>query len=128
MEGSSELPVTAHRWYQSTFMHVRSAHHSLLVIGSLAFDDIDGPFGMQRDLLGGSISFITRAAAYFTKRVSVVAVVGDDFPKAQIDDLVGLGVDTSGIERAPGATFRWVGRYAPDLATRETVDTQLGVF
>lgn len=109
-------------------MHVRSAHRSLLVIGSLAFDDIDGPFGLHKDLLGGSISFITRAAAYFTRRVSVVAVVGDDFAQAQVDDLSGIGVDVSGIERAPGQTFRWVGRYAPDLATRETLDTQLGVF
>jgi sugar/nucleoside kinase (ribokinase family) len=109
-------------------MHVRSAHRSLLVIGSLAFDDIDGPYGVHNDLLGGSISFITRAAAYFTKRVSVVAVVGDDFPKAQVDDLSSIGVDVSGIERAKGETFRWVGKYAPDLATRETLDTKLGVF
>jgi len=109
-------------------MHVRSAHRSLLVVGSVALDDVDGPFGLHKDLLGGSSSFIARAAAYFTKRVSVVGVIGDDFPERHIDELVQLGVDTSGIERAAGETFRWIGRYAPDLATRETLDTRLGVF
>ena len=109
-------------------MHVRSAHRSLLVVGSVALDDIDGPFGMHKDLLGGSASFISRAAAYFTKNVSVVGVIGDDFPMQYITELDQLGVDTSGIERAPGETFHWVGKYAPDLATRETIDTRLGVF
>ena len=109
-------------------MHVRSAHRSLLVVGSVALDDIDGPFGLHKDLLGGSASFIARAAAYFTKNVSVVGVIGDDFPQRHVDELAALGVDTSGIERTPGETFHWVGRYAPDLATRETLDTRLGVF
>jgi sugar/nucleoside kinase (ribokinase family) len=109
-------------------MHQRSAHRSLLVVGSVALDDIDGPFGMHRDLLGGSASFIARAASHFTKHVAVVAVIGDDFPQRHVDDLVSLGVDTSGIERRRGETFHWVGRYAPDLATRETLDTRLGVF
>jgi sugar/nucleoside kinase (ribokinase family) len=109
-------------------MHTRSAHRSLLVVGSVALDDIDGPFGMHRDLLGGSASFIARAAAYFTRNVSVVGVIGDDFPERHLEDLVARGVDVSGIERTPGETFHWVGRYAPDLATRETLDTRLGVF
>jgi sugar/nucleoside kinase (ribokinase family) len=109
-------------------MHARSAHRSLLVVGSIALDDVDGPFGRHTDLLGGSTSFIARAAAYFTRRVSVVGVIGDDFPPRHVEELDRLGVDTSGIERARGETFRWVGRYAPDLATRETLDTRLGVF
>jgi sugar/nucleoside kinase (ribokinase family) len=109
-------------------MHTRSAHRSLLVVGSVALDDIDGPFGMHRDMLGGSASFIARAAAYFTRNVSVVAVVGDDFPSHHIDDLVSRGVDVSGIERTPGETFHWVGKYADDLSTRETLETRLGVF
>src|SRR3954454_18567493 len=79
-------------------MHQRSAHRSLLVVGSVALDDIDGPFGMHRDLLGGSASFIARAASYFTRNVSFVAVVGDDFPQRHLDDMVALGVDTRGIE------------------------------
>ncbi len=109
-------------------MHLRSVHRSLLIVGSVALDDIDGPFGMHRDLLGGSASFVARAAAYFTRAVSVVGVIGDDFPQRYVDELVELGVDVSGIERTAGETFHWVGRYAPDLATRETLDTRLGVF
>src|SRR5687768_11496775 len=109
-------------------MHSRSAHRSLLVVGSVALDDIDGPFGMHRDLLGGSASFIARAAAYFTNHVSVVAVVGDDFPKRHLDELAACGVDVSGVEQKPGETFHWVGKYADDLATRATIDTRLGVF
>jgi sugar/nucleoside kinase (ribokinase family) len=109
-------------------MHQRSAHRSLLVVGSVAFDDIDGPFGLHKDLLGGSASFITRAAAYFTRNVSVVAVVGDDFPQRYVDEMTQMGIDVSGIERTPGETFHWVGKYAPDLASRETIDTRLGVF
>jgi sugar/nucleoside kinase (ribokinase family) len=109
-------------------MHQRSSHRSLLVVGSVALDDIDGPFGLHRDLLGGSASFIARAAAYFTRRVSVVAVVGDDFPQRHLDEMVHLGIDTSGIERTAGETFHWAGKYAPDLATRETLETRLGVF
>ena len=109
-------------------MHLRSAHRSLLVVGSVALDDIDGPFGLHRDLLGGSASFIARAASYFTRNVAVVGVIGDDFPQKHVDELAQLGVDVTGIERTPGETFHWVGRYAPDLATRETLDTRLGVF
>jgi sugar/nucleoside kinase (ribokinase family) len=109
-------------------MHQRSAHRSLLVIGSVALDDIDGPFGMHRDLLGGSASFISRVASYYTKNVAVVGVIGEDFPARHVDELTALGVDTSGIERQKGETFHWVGKYAPDLSTRETLDTRLGVF
>ncbi len=94
----------------------------------MALDDIDGPFGMHRDLLGGSASFIARVASYFTKKVAIVAVVGDDFPPHHVTELEKLGVDVSGLERKKGETFHWVGKYAPDLATRETIDTKLGVF
>jgi sugar/nucleoside kinase (ribokinase family) len=109
-------------------MKQRSANRSILVVGSVALDDIDGPFGMHRDLLGGSASFIARAASYFTRNVAVVAVVGDDFPQRHLDELAACGVDVAGVERRPGETFHWVGKYAPDLATRETIDTRLGVF
>jgi sugar/nucleoside kinase (ribokinase family) len=109
-------------------MQHRSAHRSLLVIGSVALDDIDGPFGLHKDLLGGSASFIARVASYFTRNVSVVAVVGHDFPQKHIDELRDLGVDTTGIERQKGETFHWVGKYSDDLSSRETLDTRLGVF
>jgi sugar/nucleoside kinase (ribokinase family) len=109
-------------------MHPRSADRSLLVVGSVALDDIDGPSGPKPDLLGGSASFIATAASYFTRKVAVIAVVGDDFPQRHIDDLKGRGVDCRGLERAQGQTFHWSGRYSADLSTRETLDTRLGVF
>ena len=109
-------------------MKTRSAHRSLLVVGSVAFDDIDGPFGMHENLLGGSASFISRAASYFTRDVSVIGVVGDDFPASYLEEMTTHGIDVSGIERREGKTFHWTGKYSDDLASRETLDTQLGVF
>ena len=109
-------------------MKTRSAHRSLLIVGSVAFDDIDGPFGPQKDLLGGSASFIARAASYFTDDVSVVAVVGDDFPQHYLDEMTAAGIDATGIERKTGDTFHWAGKYSDDLSSRETLDTRLGVF
>ena len=109
-------------------MKQRSANKSILVVGSVALDDVDGPFGMQRDLLGGSASFISRAASYFTDNVAVVAVVGDDFPKVYLEEMDALGIDVRGVERRPGQTFHWVGKYSDDLTSRETLDTRLGVF
>lgn len=105
-----------------------SAHRSLLVVGSVAVDDVDGPFGPQTDLLGGSASFISVAASYFTRKVSLVAVVGEDFDEEHLAYFVSRGIDTSGVERRSGKTFRWAGRYSGDLASRVTLDTQLGVF
>jgi sugar/nucleoside kinase (ribokinase family) len=98
------------------------------VVGSVALDDIDGPFGLHADLLGGSASFIARAASYWTNNVSVVAVVGEDFPQHYLDEMDALGVDVSGVERRAGETFHWKGRYSDDLSSRETLDTKLGVF
>ncbi|HKE17357.1 MAG TPA: PfkB family carbohydrate kinase [Kofleriaceae bacterium] len=105
-----------------------SADRSLLVVGSVAVDDIDGPFGPQRDLLGGSASFISVAASYFTRNVALIAVVGEDFDEDHLEFFRSRGIDTGGVERRQGKTFRWAGRYADDLSTRETLDTQLGVF
>ena len=109
-------------------MLTRSANRSLLVVGSVALDDIDGPFGMQRDLLGGSASFFSTAASYFTNQVSVIGVVGEDFPQKHLEFLSSRGIDLSGVTREHGETFHWVGKYADSLETRETIDTRLGVF
>jgi sugar/nucleoside kinase (ribokinase family) len=109
-------------------MLTRSAHRSVLVVGSVAYDDIDGPFGMHRNLLGGSASFIARAASYFTRNVAMVGVVGDDFEQRHLDELAARGVDVGGVVRKAGETFHWVGKYSDDLNSRETLDTRLGVF
>jgi sugar/nucleoside kinase (ribokinase family) len=101
---------------------------SLLVVGSVALDDLEGPFGKRPDVLGGSASFFSTAASLLAPgAVSLVAVVGDDFPAEHLAFLKSR-VDLTGLERVPGKTFRWAGRYADDLATRTTLDTQLGVF
>ena len=78
-------------------------------------------------MLGGSASFFSTAASYFTP-VKLVAVVGEDMPEQHLKFLASRGVDLTGLERARGKTFRWKGRYSDDLASRTTLDTQLNVF
>ena len=100
---------------------------SLLVVGSVALDSVEAPAGRRDDVLGGSASFFTMAASYFVKP-RLVAVVGADFPEEHVALLAGRGVDLAGLERVPGRTFRWAGRYSRDLNSRTTLDTQLNVF
>jgi sugar/nucleoside kinase (ribokinase family) len=99
----------------------------LLIVGSMAFDDLDLPSEKARDVVGGSATYASLAASLFAPP-RVVAVVGTDFPEAELETLRAHGVDTKGIERAAGKTFRWAGRYADNLASRTTLDTQLNVF
>jgi sugar/nucleoside kinase (ribokinase family) len=100
---------------------------SLLVVGSVALDTVETPFGRADDALGGSATFFTAAASYFCP-VQVVGVVGDDFPEGGIRFLESRNADLSGLMRVPGQSFRWSGVYSFDLNTRETIDTRLGVF
>ncbi len=100
---------------------------SLLVVGSIALDSVETPFGRRDDVLGGSATYFSTAASFFGP-VRLVATVGDDFPQAHIDFLAARGVDVAGLERRPGRTFRWKGRYEFDLNTAQTLDTQLNVF
>jgi len=109
-------------------MTANSSNRSLLVVGSVALDDIDGPFGLHKDILGGSASFFSTAASYFTENVSLIAVIGDDFPQEHVDFLQSRGVDLQGLQRVPGESFHWYGKYADDLNSRTTIDTRLGVF
>jgi sugar/nucleoside kinase (ribokinase family) len=105
------------------------AHDPLLIVGSIAFDDLDMPSGQHRDVLGGSATYSSLAASLVAPgAVRVVGIVGEDFPEAHLADLRARGVDTAGVERAAGRTFRWHGRYSDDLASRTTLDTQLNVF
>ena len=100
---------------------------SLLVVGSVALDSVETPFGARENALGGSATYFSAAASLLTQ-VSVVGVVGDDFPMGQLDFLRQRGVDLSGLEKVPGRTFRWKGKYGFDLNSAQTLDTQLNVF
>ncbi|HET7787894.1 MAG TPA: PfkB family carbohydrate kinase [Myxococcales bacterium] len=100
---------------------------SLLVVGSVALDSVETPFGTREDVLGGSATYFAAAASLLT-RVSVVGVVGEDFPSAQLAFLRARGVEMDGLSTVPGKTFRWKGRYGFDLNAAETLDTQLNVF
>lgn len=99
----------------------------ILVVGSVALDSVRTPSGYAEEILGGSAVFFSIAASYFTD-VSVVAVVGDDFPERHVAFLQGKGIDTSGLHRQAGRTFRWKGEYSGDLNAAKTLDTQLNVF
>ena len=99
----------------------------LLIVGSVALDTVETRWGKRERILGGSASFASTAASFFT-RPSICAVVGEDFPEPHLDFLRGRGVGLDGLERAPGKTFFWNGRYAPDFKSRETLETQLNVF
>jgi sugar/nucleoside kinase (ribokinase family) len=100
---------------------------SLLVVGSVALDSIYTPFGETADALGGSAVYFSVAASLLHP-VQVVGVVGDDYPMQELERLAPRGIDWSGVERAPGESFRWKGRYSYDLQSRETLETRLGVF
>lgn len=102
-------------------------NNQVLIVGSMAFDDLELPTGSFPNTVGGSATYAAFAGAPFAP-IRVVAVVGDDFSTSTLDDLKQHGVDTSGIEIASGKTFRWAGRYDADLVGRTTLDTQLNVF
>jgi sugar/nucleoside kinase (ribokinase family) len=100
---------------------------SLLVVGSIAFDSVETPFGKAEEAIGGSAMFFSTSASYFTK-IALVAVVGDDFPESELEFLRSKAVDCEGVHRVAGKTFRWCGRYGFDLNEAITLDTQLNVF
>jgi len=108
---------------------LRIAPDPLLIVGSIAFDDLDMPSGPHRDVVGGAAMYASIAASTLARNaVRVVGVVGADFPEAFLADMAARGIDTQGVERADGRTFRWHGRYSEDLGSRTTLDTQLNVF
>lgn len=102
---------------------------SLLVIGSVAFDAIETPFGKTDKIIGGAATYISLASSYFTDRVNLVAVVGDDFPEADIKLLQDHGVDTEGLQiKAGEKSFFWSGLYHNDMNSRDTLVTELNVL
>ncbi len=100
---------------------------SILVVGSVAFDSIQTPFGKADDILGGSASYFSTSASFFTD-VNLVAVIGDDFPQEHIDFLESRNVNLAGLQKTEGKTFRWKGRYEYDLNEAHTLETHLNVF
>ena len=100
---------------------------TVLVVGSVALDSVETPFGRADDVLGGSATFFAASASLLTP-VQVVGVVGSDYPMDRLEPLVKRGVDLAGLEQADGESFRWRGRYRHDLNSAETLETSLGVF
>src|SRR3990172_2696566 len=100
---------------------------SILVVGSVALDTVETPFGRVQEALGGSATYFATAASLYAP-VRLVAVVGTDLPDEHVMFLRSRGIDLAGLQVQPGRTFRWAGRYSFDLNTAQTLDTQLNVF
>ena len=102
---------------------------SLVVVGSVAFDAIETPFGKTDKIIGGAATYISLASSYFNDKVKLVAVVGGDFPKSDIKMMQDHGVDTTGLQiKENEKSFFWSGKYHLDMNTRDTLDTQLNVL
>lgn len=102
---------------------------SLVVVGTVAFDAIETPFGKTDKIIGGAATYSGTAASFFTKDIKLVSVVGDDFPQSQIEQFHKHGIKTEGLQVKNGQkTFFWSGRYHTDMNTRDTLDTQLNVL
>jgi sugar/nucleoside kinase (ribokinase family) len=99
----------------------------IVVVGTVAFDTVETPFGRGENVLGGSATYFSTSASFFTD-VSLVAVVGEDFPQEHVDFLQSRDIDTTGLQRIPGKTFHWTGKYGYDLNEAQTLDTQLNVL
>lgn len=100
---------------------------SILVVGSVAIDSLETPFGSAKNVLGGAATYFSLVASLYAP-VNLVAAVGSDFPREHVDLLRGRGIDLEGLQVRDGKTFHWAGRYSFDLNTAETLDTQLNVF
>ena len=102
---------------------------SLLVIGTVAFDAIETPFGKTDKIIGGAATYIGTSASYFTNNINLVSVVGDDFPNDTIKMLNRRGINTDGLQIKKGEkTFFWSGKYHTDMNTRDTLTTELNVL
>jgi sugar/nucleoside kinase (ribokinase family) len=99
----------------------------IVVVGTVAFDTVETPFGKGENVLGGSATYFSTSASFFSD-VSLVAVVGEDFPEEHLAFLRSREIDLQGLQRIPGKTFHWSGRYGYDLNEAQTLDTQLNVL
>lgn len=102
---------------------------SLIIIGTVAFDAIETPFGKTDKIVGGAATYASLAASYFYDKVKIVGVIGDDFHKADIDTLTDHGIDTEGLQiKAGEKSFFWSGKYHNDMNSRDTLVTELNVL
>jgi sugar/nucleoside kinase (ribokinase family) len=99
----------------------------ILVVGSVALDTVETPFARRENILGGAASYFSTAASLYDQ-VNLVAIVGSDFPHEHLDYWRSRRVDLTGLQIQEGKTFHWTGRYHMDMNTRDTLDTQLGVY
>lgn len=103
--------------------------NKLLIVGTVAFDAIETPFGKTDKILGGAATFIGLSASHFNLQSAIVSVVGDDFPQQYLDLLTSKNIDISGLEIVQGGkTFFWSGKYHNDLNSRDTLITELNVL
>ncbi|MBI1920457.1 MAG: sugar kinase [Geobacter sp.] len=100
---------------------------SILVVGTVAFDSLETPFGKADAVLGGSATYFSTSASFFTD-VNLVAVVGEDFPEESVEFLKSRNISIEGLERMPGKTFHWKGKYGYDLNEAQTLETHLNVL
>lgn len=111
------------------FFAQKLKYMSLLVVGSVAFDAIETPFGSTDKIVGGAATYISLCSSYFTKDVKLVGVVGEDFPQKDIDHFVQCGIDIEGLQIKKGEkSFFWHGRYHKDMNGRDTLATELNVL
>jgi sugar/nucleoside kinase (ribokinase family) len=126
-------------WGKSMIIHLISQYlskkflnyfcMSLVVIGTVAFDAIETPFGKTDKIVGGAATYASLAASYFYDEVKIVAVVGEDFPKKQIEDFNNHGINTEGLQiKAGEKSFFWAGKYHNDMNSRDTLVTELNVL
>lgn len=102
---------------------------SLLTVGTVAFDTIETPYGIAEKVVGGSCTYVSMAASYFTKQINLCAVIGDDFPQSELDYMSANGVNLDGLAIKKGEkSFFWHGRYHKDMNGRDTLETQLNVL
>jgi sugar/nucleoside kinase (ribokinase family) len=116
----------------SQYLHKKKLkifYMSLLVIGTVAFDAIETPFGKTDKIVGGAATYASLAASYFYDKIKIVAVVGDDFPQEDIKDFNNHNIDTEGLQIKQGEkSFFWSGRYHNDMNSRDTLATELNVL
>ncbi|MBK7094844.1 MAG: sugar kinase [Saprospiraceae bacterium] len=102
---------------------------SLMTVGTMAFDSIETPFGKAEKIVGGACTYISWAASYFTDKINLVSIVGDDFPDDELNQLSNRGVDLTGLEIKENArTFFWAGKYHYNMISRDTLTTDLNVL